>query len=295
MGLNSQERARLERLEARLEKSSKNATGFTADDRKTIDKLLRCVTKVNKTVGTLRKELKKANETIAQQNKVINTFKSHINSANYRNDAQEQYGRREALKVQNADELGDDPVEIMLNIAAEIEKRAPAQDDKSKVVIGLKRSHIHRCHFLGSKGKKKIICKFIPSAYGIRTKIILNKRHINKIRDGKFANTFITEDLTNLRSGMIWYIKNKLSSKFHKVHTRNGVIKMKRTDDDTNNGDWISVDNPDDLHKLIGDELNIDELNEGLRSFKILKDQPLPVISAVSDDSSDDDSDFEGW
>ena len=272
---------------------SETGDGFTAKDRQNMEKILSYVVKLKDKLSVLHKSMKRANNIIKEQNAEINALRSHLNVTNYRTDNLEQYGRREAFRIHKVtDALGTDPVKIVLDAAKEIEKRCPPAADGSRLTIDVKPSDIHRCHFIGSNARKKLICKFTPAAYHIRNKFIMNKKYLNKITEGKFSNAFLTEDLTPLRSRLVWYIKNKFDHKYHKVHTRNGVIKMKEKNDLTNDGDWISISNPDDLHKLIGNEMDIDLLNEGLKSFKILPYFPVVVNEVLDLDSEIDDDDF---
>ena len=277
---------------ARGRQNASGNDGFTAEDRETMASLVAYVKKLNSYVSSLKTCLQKANKIITDQNKEMNFLRTSINLANYRTDAREQYNRRESFKVINVtDELGNDPEKIIFDICKEIEDRAPPDNNGEKVSFNLKTQDICRCHFMGTGERKKLICKFTPSAYRLKSKLMLNKRHVNKIRDGKFKKAFIAEDLTPLRSRLLWFIKNKFDHKYHKVHSRNGVIKMKLKSDDTNSGDWISVSNPDDLHKLVGDQFDVAEFNKGLKDFQILTCISLPTYDLSFD--NDEPLDFD--
>ena len=65
----------------------------------------------------------------------------------------------ESLRAINLDPAvhGEDAVQIMMDIAKEIEEKA-TDSSGNKVTVGLTEDHIQRCHFLGNK-KKKLICK----------------------------------------------------------------------------------------------------------------------------------------
>ena len=195
---------------------------------------------------------------------------------NYRVDAQQQYNRKESLKVLNLDPEvhGSDAVKIIMDIANEIEAKAT---DKSgnKVNIDLSKDHIQRCHFLGEK-KKKVICKFIP--YRMRMKILLNKKVINRAKSGKHKNVFIAEDLTPMRSRLLWFIKNKCKTKFTNLHTRDGVIRLKKEGQDSDDDPWLRISNPDDLfpHLDEDDIFNVELFNQDLHGFKLLPDIPEP-------------------
>ena len=94
---------------------------------------------------------------------------------------------------------------------------------------------------------------------------------------------FICEDLTPMRSRLVWFIKNNHSDKFCNVHTMNGVIRMKKkgTDAETADSNWLSVSNVDDFYKLLDREEDFDivEFNKGLHGFKILPQLAINPIN----------------
>ena len=60
----------------------------------------------------------------------------------------------------------------------------------------------------------------------------------------KFPNTYITEDLTQLRYKILNYVKTR----FVMCHSYNGKIRMKEAGKE--DGIWIIVTSPDDLFNL---------------------------------------------
>ena len=271
---------------------TRSSGGFTQEDRDVINKLLTKLTKVEtkltkveNTVTSLKGSLREANQVISDQTKTINYLCSQINVANYRSDSNNQYGRREIMRVRGiTPELGNDPEKIVADIAQEIEnatRLAAAGTDKVAVNINLDREKdIQRCHFLG-KTTTKLVCKF--QSYKQRMKFIRNKKIINSATTGKYKDVFIGEDLTPLRARLVWYIHHKFSHKFCNIHTMNGTIRMKK---DANDREWISVNNPDDLFKVLDNEndFDLEFFNKGLHTFKILPQKPLsPILFEFSD------------
>ena len=246
--------------------------GFTAEDRKKLEVVF---SKVD-SLGTFQTVLTKALEIIHNQARQICYLNSQINMTNYRADAQQQYNRKEALKVLNLDPEvnGSDAIEIIVDIAREIEAKATDKEGK-KVKIDLCEDHIQRCHFLGQK-KKKMICKFIP--YRVRMKFLLNKKVINGAKSGKYKNVFITEDLTPMRSRLVWFIKNKCKTKFTNLHTRDGVIRVKKEGQDSDDDPWLQISNPDELFPYLDEDdiFDVELFNQGLHGFKLLPDIPEP-------------------
>ena len=238
-------------------------------------------------VTSLKDGMKKAHKVIIKQNETINNLHSKINSTNYRTDAIEQHGRKEAIRLRGVtDNLGHDAEQIIQDIATEIEEKTEsiARDDptKSAVHIGLNAERdIQRCHFMG-KAKKQIICKF--SSFKTRMKFLRNKKIINGAKTGKYKDVFITEDLTSMRARLIWYINDQFSGSFSSVHTMNGTIRMKK---DPSDDKWIYVNNPDDLFAHLNNESDFDLefFNKGLHQFQI-----LPYIPVLDEFIVDDET-----
>ena len=246
--------------------------GFSDEDRKKLEAVFNNVNLMSDSMGKYKTMLRKAFEVIDKQAKHICYLNSQINLTNYRIDAQNQYGRKESLKVLKLDSKlhGTDPVKIMTDIVNEIEAKAKDKNG-CDVKINMKEEHIQRCHFLG-ESKNKLICKFIP--YSIRMKILLNKKVINGAREGKYKDVFIVEDLTPMRARLLWYMKKKCTTKFSILHTRDGVIKVKKEGRDADGDPWLSIRNPDDLFEHLdeNDKFDVDLFNSGLHGFKLLPD-----------------------
>ena len=81
----------------------------------------------------------------------------------------------------------------------------------------------------------------------------------SKLRNLKqYENAFISEDLTILKSRQLNYVKNECDDNFVSCHTRNGKIRMKRSErkegklikknkKDFSIGNWLVISTPDDL------------------------------------------------
>ena len=275
--------------------------GFTERDRQKQDDMVRLLKKQTKVIKQLKGYLRQANDVIHKQSLQINDLRREHNLTNYRLDTQQQYGRKNSMRVLNLDNFKDmDPEEIIFEIAKEIEKKT--KDDENKVEFNISSKDIERCHFLGgekSTRKKKLICKF--GSYKMRMKFIKNKRLINSQTSGKFKEVFICEDLTPLRSRLIWFIKENFSHKFCSVHTMNGIIRMKKdqgNEEATKNSPWLSVSNVDEFYALLDhtDLFDINKFNDGLHGFKILPQiaiEPLDFDMAFLNENSDFDSQSE--
>ena len=108
--------------------------------------------------------------------------------------------------------------------------------------------------------------------------ILLNKKIINGAKTRKYKDVFIAEDLTPMRSRLVWYIKQKCKTKFTKLHTRDGVIRVEKDGQDSEDDPWLRISNPDDLfpHLDPGDDFDIDLFNKDLHGFQLLPDVPDP-------------------
>ena len=142
----------------------KKYAGFTDEDRANLNAVLQYVKKQDKKIKKLESTVKKSveiignqNDVIVNQTKVINNLHCHVNTVNYRLDAQQQYNRRESLRGINPEGLGDDPVKIITDACKFIEETAPPYKG-NKVSINLQPGDIHRCHFMGTGDKRKLIC-----------------------------------------------------------------------------------------------------------------------------------------
>lgn len=277
------------------QRSLRSSDGFTNEDRDKINKLLTALTKMTDSFNSLKQHVRKTHEIIIEQQKEINQLRANLNIKNYQNDALEQYGRRESIRIHNVtNDLGSDATDIVIDIANQIQALTPQDDEGNSLNINLTRADIHRCHFLGKDNQtnRKIICRFNSSAWQKRSKIMLNKRHINQVKKGRYGSVFVSEDLTSMRNGMMYYLKQNHASRFEKVHTRNGALKFLDTEDldKQGNAKWKTAHDPDGLHKILGDALDIDTLNLGFRACsQVLKMSPLPEFPELPDDEDEDE------
>ena len=175
----------------------------------------------------------------------VNDVRGAMNSANFQRDEIEQYGRLEAWRAIDVPEE-----EIVYNDKGDIvetEDCAALAVEAAKLVgVSLEKTDIQRAHrvgrrrvpFVNKRGvqetpkPRQLIVKL--KDYGKRTQIIINKKKLqeNAVKNNcaKFKNTFLVEDLTPLRSKMLWYAKKQCDGKFKNCHTRDGRIKAQRTD-----------------------------------------------------------------
>ena len=137
--------------------------------------------------------------------------------------------------------------------------------------VELNKNDIQRVHRLGKKrptGKpRQIIVRF--ASYKKRNEFI-RKKSVLKSK-ANLKHQFITEDLTQLRSKLLIYLKETCKDEYVMIHTINGRIRMKKSmrasgeylgpdEKDFGTGKWIYISSPDDLFRN-GIELDFKKLN----------------------------------
>ena len=147
-----------------------------------------------------------------------------------------------------SNDISDDGEKVVLKVAEYLEIQLQAND-------------IQRAHRLGKKTSdmkkpRPVIVRFV--SYKKRNEILFAKSKLKNNQN--FANTFISEDLTPLRSKLLQYVKNECNNEFVLCHTNNGNIRMKKSakkagliDDnekDFGTGSWLVVSSPDDLFQF---------------------------------------------
>lgn len=222
---------------------------------------------------------------------LLNLQRSSINSSSYERDNLEQYGRKESLRIINVpeekleyDENGkikdqEDCAEVIISAAATVD-------------VAIKKSDIQRVHRVG-KRKKPIVAKngnvINPKPrpiivrmkdYNQRQSILKNKRvlqdNAKERHIKKFESAFMVEDLTPLKSKLLWYAKNHCNKYFSNCHTKDGKILAQTPTSKAN--EWVSLSTPDDFFKH-GIDVDIDVINDRLYRVNVLKHLNFPKYS----------------
>ena len=242
-------------------------------------------------LDTMKFALKAALSAIDGLHAHMNSQIGAMNTSSYERDALEQYGRKESGRYVDVEEeplVIDDKGNIK-----DTEDCAQVIVDAAAVAgIEISKDDIQRAHRVGRRRKpflnnekrlvnpkpRQIIFKM--KDYGKRMNIIKSKRTFreNAAKNGpqKFKNAFCVEDLTPLRSKLLWYAKNKCGNKFSNCHTKEGRILAQTSE--SKPGEWLSLSSPDDFHKH-GIDIDIDILNDGLRKIQVLKDVEFATLS----------------
>ena len=170
--------------------------------------------------------------------KNINALHASVNISSYQRDELEQYGRKESFR---AVDVPEEPIKYDEEgeIIETEDCAAVAMEAAELLGITLKRKDIQRAHRVGRRRvpqvnkrtglletpkPRQIIIKL--KDYGKRTDIVLNKKNLKtnaKNKCQKFEEAFIVEDLTPLRSKLLWYTKtNVMVNLKTAIHVRAG-------------------------------------------------------------------------
>ena len=229
-----------------------NGNDFQNEVKKQLKEILDSMKNISDQINEIKNELMAAKRDISKITEENNKLKQIINLNTFKVDSLEQYGRRENLRIygipESNENIDDDGEQIVHDIAKLLN-------------VDLDNWDIQRAHRLGRKRSNKprpIIVRFL--SFKKRNEILNSK---SKLKNNQvYPSAFITEDLTPLRSKLLYYVKHHCDEKFVMCHTRNGNILMKKsanyskaqhsksTEKVEGMGDWLVVSTPDDLFKL---------------------------------------------
>lgn len=153
---------------------------------------------------SLRKENGDLNLQVSDLNKRISKLEIEA-------DAQEQYGRRNCLRISGVEEHRDENTDdIVLSIAQKLDLPITVTD-------------IDRSHRVGKsvRGSRKIIVKF--STYRARQLMFAERKRLPGLPEGR--NIFINEDLTTKRSKILFEARQiKRAKKITSAYSSSGKI-----------------------------------------------------------------------
>ena len=172
--------------------------------------------------------------------------------AKYDNDKQEQYSRRETIRISGiSTDVGDDEGEIIkevIKIGERIDVHIKPQDI----------SVAHRVGRPNDRSKARpILCKFISRQ--MKDRMMKSRKALKDMPETK-GTVYINEDLTPLRSKLMRYAKDLHN--VQRVNSSNGRIHCNLVD-----GTHVILDNPDDLFKLGVTSIDLEKL--GLHHYII--------------------------
>lgn len=164
--------------------------------------------------------LKALTDQIKEKDARIDTLEASVRDLQVKLDDQEQYSRREALRVDGIPEVNNESTDaLILELCNEGLKLDPP----------LKTEDISRSHRSGDRakfGKRTILVKF--SSYRIRDRVIRARKHLKSLhRDGQ-APIFMNEDLTKRRAHLAYLARGlKKEKRVLDTWTWDGLIRVK--------------------------------------------------------------------
>ena len=176
---------------------------------------------------------------VRAQDAKVNKICSVIRMNTYDIDKQNQYSRRENIRINGLQETeGTDEFDIFRQLC-----------EKMEIIV--KKEDIVACHRVGDAKRKPRPLLVRVVSRDLKYKIFSNKKKLKDNPDLK--KVFINEDLTQLRMKLLQYVKRIDTVK--SAFTKEGKIVCIMKD-----GKKYTVENPDDLFNLGVDEVNFEEL-----------------------------------
>jgi hypothetical protein len=177
-----------------------------------------------------------------QLNQSRNDCQRQVLIAKYERDEQEQYTRREAIRVSGLKEdEGEDLNQKIIQLV-------------DKIGVKIRLEDISVCHRIGRPNTampRQVLCRFISKR--TRDEILVNKMKLKDIEETK-KKIFIDEDLTPLRYRCLRAAKDR-----GRCHTINGKIICQIAGEERRQ----VIQSPDDLFKLGIDQIDYKALGLG--------------------------------
>lgn len=164
-------------------------------------------------VESLTKQLKEKDTTISH-------LQDQINQLEQKCDTQEQYSRRNSLRLTGLKEHEHEDIgEVVIDII----------NNKMKVSPEIKVDDIDRIHRVGPKKtnhQRQVIVKF--ATYRARQRVFEAKRNLREANAGRSTNMFWNEDLTKKRTTLLWQARQqKKAGKIKDCWSYDGNILVK--------------------------------------------------------------------
>ena len=187
----------------------------------------------------------KQDDTLNKHDVAINKLQAQVRNVSHVNDSLNQYYRPENVRISNVPEAEDeDLTKTLIEIA-----------DSIGVVI--KPDNIDAIHRIGPKRQgeaRQIIARFVYREP--RFQLLKNRADLRKTE--RFKNIYISEDLTQLKFKLLYYVKKQGNVK--SLFSKEGRIHCTLDDDSK-----VTIDTPDDLFKIGMDNIDLKAL--GLPEF----------------------------
>ena len=206
------------------------------DDDQVAAKLSRIIKGCNQeildSVSTLSAQVQSLKQALAQRDAVINDLQTEVRELRQQNDALEQHGRRNSLRISGIiEEWEENTTAAVVSIANEVMKLDPP----------LRTNDIDISHRLPKPRSAKpaeprpVIVRFVNRTD--RFRVIASRTNLKDYNEDKEHKIYINEDLTAFRAKLFMTVRRLQKKKLFdqtwtKIKTRNGVVKSILTYDD---------------------------------------------------------------
>ena len=221
------------------------------EDTQIADKLARIIRSTNQdlldSLGSLRSEVRSLRKELSDRDAAIANLQAEVKVLRQDNDALEQYGRRNNLRISGIPEVNlqpeqtEDTTGAIVDLANNILKLDPQLTPNDIEV-----SHrLRKPTSARNNEPRAIIVRFRSKAE--RYRVISNRKNLKQYNEGKDIKVYINEDLTATRAKLFSTVRKLQKDKhFSQVWTYNGNIRIK-----DHQGTVKSVDSVDDIKKYL--------------------------------------------
>ena len=174
------------------------------------------------TINSLRDEVRSLKSQVADRDNTIAEMRQEIQELQYRNDALEQYGRRNCLRVTGISDTEEDTTAAVVQLANEILKVDPPIAPQD-----INNSHrLPKPRNAPADQPHPIIIRFTRKAD--RDRVLKERKELKKFNEDKLVKIYINEDLTTTRARLFAAARNhQKNGRLQQVWTFNGNIKVK--------------------------------------------------------------------
>ena len=174
------------------------------------------------TINSLRDEVRSLKTQVADRDNTIAQMKDEIQELRYQNDALEQYGRRNCLRITGISDAEEDSTATVVTLANEVLKIDPPIDPRD-----INNSHrLPKPRNAPADQPHPIIVRFTRKVD--RDRVLKGRKELKNFNEDKLVKTYINEDLTTTRARLFAAARaQQKSGRLQQVWTFNGNVKVK--------------------------------------------------------------------
>ena len=193
-----------------------------------VKKATECFTKQ---INTVVRENASLKERCSKLEKTVAILELENNNRKLENDALEQYGRRNILRVSGIPESeNEDTDEIILHLASDMGVPMSSSDIDRSHRVGKPEDKSRTGTRKSKKSTRDIIVKF--STYNARRKLFQIRKELRTTENEDLKKIFINEDLTKLRSEILFEARNlRRVNKLNSAYSSDGKLFVRDKQD----------------------------------------------------------------